>query len=77
MNILTSDLEKRIQNRIIKPLLKEDYDSAIQTIPVVIDELYANIPDNKRISYRIVHTVKTLTDCIYTQLQQNEKLRKL
>jgi len=36
--------------------------------PQVIDELYANIPDSKRISYGIVHTINVLYENLYTQL---------
>ncbi len=72
MKILTNDIEKKIEERIIHNLLQKEYDSAVRTIPNIIDELYANIPDNKRISYGIVHTVRVLSECLYTQLAESD-----
>ncbi|KAF5416070.1 MAG: hypothetical protein C5S38_03220 [Candidatus Methanophagaceae archaeon] len=56
MNILTAEIEKTIEKGIIQPILQRRYDIAAEAISKVIDELYANIPDSKRISYGIVHT---------------------
>ena len=72
MKILTNDIEKKIEERIIHNLLQKEYDSAVRTIPNIIDELYANIPDNKRISYGIVHTVRVLSEYLYTQLAESD-----
>jgi len=68
MNILTTEIEKEIEKGIIQPILQRRYDLAAEAIPQVIDELYANIPDSKRISYGIVHTIKVLSENLYTQL---------
>jgi 3-methyladenine DNA glycosylase AlkC len=68
MNILTPEVETRIQSDIINLALQGEYDLARGNIIQVIDELYANIPDNKRISYGIVHVVKTLSEYLYTHL---------
>ena len=72
MKILTNNIEKKIEERIIHNLLQKEYDSAVRTIPNIIDELYANIPDNKRISYGIVHTVRVLSEYLYTQLAESD-----
>ena len=53
MNLLTSEL---------------DYILAVKNINPVLQELYANIPDKKRISYGRVHTIKVLESYIYTHL---------
>ncbi|WXG42220.1 MAG: hypothetical protein WED07_15885 [Candidatus Freyarchaeum deiterrae] len=65
MKILTEELGKKIQNDIIKLVLNSDYDSAIKNVTNTLDELYANIPDNKRISYGRVHTIKVLSEYLY------------
>jgi 3-methyladenine DNA glycosylase AlkC len=70
MKILTNDIEKKIEERIIHNLLQKEYDSAVRTIPNIIDELYANIPDNKRISYGIVHTIKVLSKYLYIRFTE-------
>ena len=68
MNILTAEIERKIQKNIINPVLQGQYAFAIGSINPIVDELYANIPDNKRISYGIVHVVKTLSEYLYTHL---------
>jgi len=68
MKILNAEIERKIQKDAINPLLQGKYDLARGNIVKVIDELYANIPDNKRISYGIVHVVKTLSEYLYTHL---------
>lgn len=56
MNILNAEIAKKIETGIIQPIMQRRYDRAAEAISKVIDELYANIPDSKRISYGIVHT---------------------
>jgi 3-methyladenine DNA glycosylase AlkC len=68
MKILNDEIEKKIQKGIVDPILRKEYDSAIRNISNVIDELYANIPDNKRISYGRVHTIKVLSEYLYARL---------
>ena len=69
MNILNDEIAKKIEKGIIHPIiLQRRYDLAAKAIPKVIDELYANIPDSKRISYGIVHTIKVLGENIYIHL---------
>jgi 3-methyladenine DNA glycosylase AlkC len=68
MNILNAGVERKIQKDIIAPLLQGKYALAMERISPVVDELYVNIPDNKRISYGIVHVVKTLSEYLYTHL---------
>jgi 3-methyladenine DNA glycosylase AlkC len=72
MEIRTAKIERNIKRGIIHPILQKDYDQAIREIPHVIDELYDNIPDNKRISYGIVHTIKELSQYLYTFLTEQE-----
>ncbi len=66
MEILNDKLQKKIQSDIINIILQKEYGLAIRNISKTIDELYANIPDNKRISYGIVHTIKALSEYLYT-----------
>jgi 3-methyladenine DNA glycosylase AlkC len=68
MNILNAEVERKIQKDIIAPLLQGKYASAMERISPIVDELYVNIPDNKRISYGIVHVIKTLSEYLYTHL---------
>ena len=64
----------KILREIIENALKNIYERVTKNIAEVIDELYANIPDNKRISYGIVHTIKVLCEYISAQLQEKREL---
>lgn len=68
MTILTTDIEQTIIAEIITPLLRNDYATALACIPQVLDQLHANIPANKRISYGHVYTIKVLSRHLYTAL---------
>ena len=72
MNILNAEVESKIQKDIINPLLQGKYALAMERIPPIVDELYANIPDNKRISYGIVHVIKTLSEYLYARLVEKD-----
>ncbi len=70
MKILDTDIEQKIAESIIQNCLSRKYDSAIKNIPQIIDELYANIPDNQRISFGRVHTIRVLSEHLFNQLGQ-------
>jgi 3-methyladenine DNA glycosylase AlkC len=72
MELIDPDFNKQIQNTIIKPLLVKDYTTAAKNISAAIDELYSKIPDNKRISYGRVHTIKILSKFIFEKLQDKD-----
>jgi 3-methyladenine DNA glycosylase AlkC len=72
MEILNKEIETRIQNDIIDVVLRGKYDLARGNLVQVIDELYVNIPDNKRISYGIVHVIKTLSEYLYAHLIEKD-----
>ena len=64
---MNREIEKKIQHDIIRPVLEKKYDLVIGNIPGIIDKLYANIPDNKCISYGIVYTIKVLSEYLYNR----------
>lgn len=68
MKILNAEIESKIQKDVIAHLLQEEHALAVGNIVPIINELYANIPDHKRISYGIVHVIKTLSEHLYTHL---------
>jgi len=68
MNILNETIENTIRTDIIDKLLQQDYQQAIENINLVIDSLYANIPEKKRISYGRVYTIKILSENLFHQL---------
>ena len=67
MNLLTNELETKIQRKFFA-CDPGNYALASKNIVLVLQELYANIPDKKRISYGRVHTIKVLAKYLYTHL---------
>lgn len=68
MKILDNELEERIQSDIIDIVMQKDYDLAARNILRILDELYTNIPDEKRISYGTVFTIRLLSEHLYNRL---------
>ena len=68
LKILTDEVETKIRNIIIPSILQQRYDLVVEHIPSVLDDLYANIPDRKRSSYGIVHTIKVLSKYLFSKL---------
>lgn len=71
MNLLTETLARRIDDDILHPLRTERYTASASHIPPVLDELYANIPAKKRISYGRVYTIRGLAQYLYTNLREH------
>ncbi|MFX1404095.1 MAG: hypothetical protein ACFE9D_06435 [Promethearchaeota archaeon] len=67
---MDSHIETLVTQQIIQPILHDDYDSAIVFIPEILDYLYAQIPQNRRISYGRVYTIKVLSEFLYSELQK-------
>lgn len=74
MKTINPEIERKIQNKIIDNILQEKHSPVVQNISIILDELYDNIPDNKRISYGRVHTIKELSQYLYTRLIELELL---
>ena len=70
MEILNDKIEREIQDNIIEPILHGEYDLTIDSIPNILGKLYAKIPDNKRVSYGRVHTIKVLSKYLYSHLAE-------
>jgi 3-methyladenine DNA glycosylase AlkC len=60
MELITSALRVKIERHIINSLLYSEHLSAAAGISDIIKEMYGAIPQNKRISFGIVHTIKQL-----------------
>lgn len=70
MQILNPEIQQKIEDLIINNCLGKQYDLVIKNISPIIDELYANIPTNKRISYGRVYTIKILSQHLYNHLNE-------
>ena len=72
MRIMDTNLERRITLRVLDPIAHGEYDPAIKSLPQILDSLYAKIPENRRISYGRVHTIKVLSEHLFTKLTEQE-----
>lgn len=68
MQILTYDIETKIQQDIIANILQNKHALATKHITNVLKELYDNIPENKRISFGIVYTIQVLSKYLFSSL---------
>lgn len=69
MDLLTPPILKGIREQIVEPLQRKDFRKAAGSIPSIIDKIHANIPEKNRISYGIVHSIKTLAKAVQNELQ--------
>jgi len=65
LKILTDGIEAEIRNHIMANILQQKYDLALEHVLEVLDELYANIPENKRISHGRVYAIRVLSKCLF------------
>ncbi len=72
MEIMNSEIKRKVESDIIDIFLKGEYKVAIRNISKVLTKLYNNIPDNKRISYGRVYTIKELSEYLYTHLLKKD-----
>jgi hypothetical protein len=73
MKLITTNLDKRINREIIVPAREKNYQDAGLNSSSIQKEIYNNIPDKKRISYGIVHTIRILAKCITRKLEEKEE----
>jgi 3-methyladenine DNA glycosylase AlkC len=78
LQILDHDIETKIQQDIIANVLQDKYGLAIKHVPDILDILYSNIPENKRISFGRVYTVQVLSKHLFSSLaEMNAKVYKI
>ncbi len=70
MRLSGGRIEERIERDVVGPLLRNDVEAATRAIPHVLDDLYAAIPEKKRISFGVVHTIKVLSEHLYRRLSE-------
>jgi len=68
LKILNHDIETKIQQDIITNVLQSKYALAIKHVRDVLELLYDNIPENKRISFGRVYTVQVLSRYLFSNL---------
>jgi len=74
MDLITNTIKQKIQNLILENLFKKKINETEKYIAEVLDILYENIPDNKRISYGAYYIIKVLSKFIYEGLGNKKEL---
>ena len=77
MNLIDQNIETDIQNQIIDPMIFGDIDKSIKGIEVILKKIYDLIPDNKRISYGRVYTVKVLSKYLFEKSPDLENTKNI
>ncbi|MFX0168839.1 MAG: hypothetical protein ACFE89_05690 [Candidatus Hodarchaeota archaeon] len=72
MNILNSELEQRITEEVITPILQGDFKTVFERTPTILDALIGNIPPNRRSSYGRVHAIKILSQHLFIELSNRQ-----
>jgi 3-methyladenine DNA glycosylase AlkC len=70
LKLITYEVEAKIRQDIMANLLQEKYDLAITHVLAILKELYAEIPDNKRISFGRVYTIQELAKYLFSSLTE-------
>ncbi len=71
MQLITPVIKSKIQSCIIDKIFHKDLHPAATSVEEIINDMYDTIPQNKRISYGIVHTVKELGNHLFVEFKQN------
>ena len=70
MDLITKEIDKKITQTIIIPLLGAEYKKAEEEIIKIYTELYNKIPDGKKISYGNYTIVKMIGKAVYKKLEE-------
>ena len=71
MDLLSDTIKSKIKNTIHTSITKHDFRTSSECIKEILDDLYNNIPDNKRISYGRYYTIKVLSKYLNEQLSHH------
>jgi len=73
MKLISNEIAERIKNwNLSFSSKKNSFESLSTSIVTTIENMYDAIPENKRISYGIVHTVKELGEFLYEYFTETE-----
>jgi 3-methyladenine DNA glycosylase AlkC len=70
LKILTDEIEAKIRNDIIASILRQEYEISLKHILDVLGELYAHIPESKRISFGRVYAIQVLSGYLFSCLTE-------
>jgi 3-methyladenine DNA glycosylase AlkC len=67
MELLNARIEVQIQRDVVSRFIQGEDDLALSSIPLVLDAMYAAIPEKKRISHGRFTTIKILAEYLFEQ----------
>ena len=70
MNLFDEQIKENIRLEIIEELSTKHFEIVNRNILNIQQQLYANIPDNKRISYGTYYTIKVLGEYLSEKFQE-------
>ena len=65
MNLITAEIIDKINDQIISPFKNINLPEILLNTPALCTEIRSMIPENKRISYGMVHVVRQLSDYLF------------
>jgi len=71
MDIFDDNIDNLIKKFFLKNIENDLFIEAVEILSNVLDRLYLNIPDNKRISYGRFYTIKVVSNKLYFKLKEN------
>lgn len=74
MELITHTIAKEIEKKIIHEIKNKNYSKVSENIANILDKIYQNIPDNKRISYGRYYTIKILSKSLFDKLHNHDSI---
>ena len=69
MDLLTEHIEEQIKKGLIEPFTCGEYLNGVENVRIVLDSMYAAIPEKKRISHGRYTTIKSLAEKLFEELR--------
>jgi hypothetical protein len=70
MRVLDKVIERRLDDSIVESLRRREYGLAMGSIVRAVEDIYASIPDDKRVSCGIVYAIRVLSEHLHGRLVQ-------
>jgi 3-methyladenine DNA glycosylase AlkC len=72
MDLIDVHAERWLAQHFFQPIAQNNLLSAAKSLPQILDYLYEQIPQKRRISYGRVYTIKVLSEYLFNQLSKQD-----
>lgn len=81
MELITPEMAAKIKDNIVLPFFRNEIKVVIANVPDLVRKFHSSIPENKRISYGIVHVVRLIGNYLFQHFSESgdssfEKVKK-